>query len=1184
MKKTNIVFCMLLLALLGGSVLRAQGSNLRVTLAVETVDRASLRSARIYANPNPGQDYYVDAAHLAPGYSGTALPVSSLIGNEELTLTVDGFHVEAYVDSLIYAESFILVEDTNSVFYIYGQSTSLDRQTGIFTSRALFANGSIDDTLTVLANMLRPMPYVVEDLTGYAYTSLDRAVKACPSGTSLRFIADVPVDTTVTFRRNLTVNQNGHTLVSSISNAETPAIRIVGANVTWNGGTASDATAPASAGSFFSIRNGSLNLNRFSANAATNVVYVGSGAALNFNGGTIGSQAPAGAAIVMADNGNVNIDTAFFTTCNYGILLASTSIGKLHILSHTVDNNMTACNIPVAADARVSKNGYYYYRLTLDDVLRRDAISGDTVTLCRSTAATLLDTVAMPLVLDLDGHEMQGDLCLAHTTGTVELRNGRIATVGTLAGTSGDVHAVDLDSVVTFDAGTHPLTIDGGRYLSVTPATGASIVINAGKFAQSALEGYVPEGHHMISNHDADAAVFPYLVKQGFRVVFNNFDARGHDSVAVVATPDNRIVPAPGRPSYVGSDTVFVTYWTDQTFTTPWQFLIDTLSSDTTLYAQWITDFNPATQYHYTVVYQRWNYEQGALAPVYSYAGVADQGVSVKVPVRSYEGCSFESCSSTASGSPSLVGDTLVFSQIGMENESIVISYALNTYTVTWDFNGGTVTGTPQTQFHYTEPIAYPTVTLPGHSLAWVPNPATMPARNLTIAARYTHKDYPLTWTGLDTTLLYTANPVNTVRAYYTNDDNLQVDAVLSYTDTNNTVSASAVNCGRYTVAATSADTNYALAGITSTTLTIIPDTVTVIGVVIAKEKLEDGTDTALVENPGAPDHVLGSDDLAVSTAATFSQATVGTGLTITARYTLTGASAGNYTLRTASEVYATDGEIVAPIVIDINAATADSGIVVSPDNYCGGETGKAAFILETGSNTPDQYRLFFSSEAHTAGFVDVDTPMPLTTATDFNIVIPAMAPMGNYTAYIRLSNSAYNVGTTPRFESDSIPVHITVNVPKFYTMPIFSDVISIVDTCHCIDQSTVVWYHNGVRVGTGAYYQEPSGSLTGTYHVEMVVNGVPAKSCEQDDMNTIVTDAAVAMVTVYPNPTVDRVRVKVENSFYPTHVLRVMNVMGVTMLNTVFDGNETSIDFSGFANGAYTVSVDGVVNRVIKK
>ena len=84
--------------------------------------------------------------------------------------------------------------------------------------------------------------------------------------------------------------------------------------------------------------------------------------------------------------------------------------------------------------------------------------------------------------------------------------------------------------------------------------------------------------------------------------------------------------------------------------------------------------------------------------------------------------------------------------------------------------------------------------------------------------------------------------------------------------------------------------------------------------------------------------------------------------------------------------------------------------------------------------------------------------------------------------------------------------------------------------------------------------------------------------------MNTIVTDAAVAMVTVYPNPTVDRVRVKVENSFYPMHVLRVMNVMGVTMLNTVFDGNETSIDFSGFANGAYTVSVDGVVNRVIKK
>ena len=44
------------------------------------------------------------------------------------------------------------------------------------------------------------------------------------------------------------------------------------------------------------------------------------------------------------------------------------------------------------------------------------------------------------------------------------------------------------------------------------------------------------------------------------------------------------------------------------------------------------------------------------------------------------------------------------------------------------------------------------------------------------------------------------------------------------------------------------------------------------------------------------------------------------------------------------------------------------------------------------------------------------------------------------------------------------------------------------------------------------------------------------------------------------------------------------MNVMGVTVYEGMFNGDNTTIDFSRFGNGSYTVSVDGIVVRVIKK
>ena len=58
----------------------------------------------------------------------------------------------------------------------------------------------------------------------------------------------------------------------------------------------------------------------------------------------------------------------------------------------------------------------------------------------------------------------------------------------------------------------------------------------------------------------------------------------------------------------------------------------------------------------------------------------------------------------------------------------------------------------------------------------------------------------------------------------------------------------------------------------------------------------------------------------------------------------------------------------------------------------------------------------------------------------------------------------------------------------------------------------------------------------------------------------------------------------RVNGSAARTHTLRVMSVMGLTIENRVFEGNETKVNMRGLQAGNYVVSVDGIVVRVIKK
>ena len=200
---------------------------------------------------------------------------------------------------------------------------------------------------------------------------------------------------------------------------------------------------------------------------------------------------------------------------------------------------------------------------------------------------------------------------------------------------------------------------------------------------------------------------------------------------------------------------------------------------------------------------------------------------------------------------------------------------------------------------------------------------------------------------------------------------------------------------------------------------------------------------------------------------------------------------------------------------------------------------------------------------------------------------MPAGTEPGTYNVTIVFGDSRY-----PQLVSSPVTVSFNVNLPETYTMPLFSDVIALVDTCHCF--TDIHWFHSTdggatwteVVEAQGKYYYQEVGGLTGQYRAMASMNGLTVMTCPQTDVTTLIEDAPAPAATVdaYPNPATDQVTLRVNGSAARTHTLRVMSVMGLTIENRVFEGNETKVNMRGLQAGNYVVSVDGIVVRVIKK
>ena len=1172
MKKTLcLALGAMLMLMLPGKSVKAQ--TIPVDLTVMTLDRATLTSACIY-NGFPGVDYFIDSVNLDASYTGTAVRIDT-VPHTNLTI-VDGYNITGAVDTSnhAYTASFVVAKDANNRYYVLGAGN--DYELGVFQATAQITN-----TTTTLNNFGYPITAshillgnnaVVEDnvisqtspidSSGWLYTSLNGALmwaSIADGITALKLIDDITLSgaTGANIISSIIINQNGKTITNQLT---VPAFNVNNSDLTWEGGIANINSANGS-DCLFNLNNSSLIMRNVTATAGTSVAEIGNNSYFSSDVCSFSTLSDTAAIIVVKDASRAEVGTNLFSgpTGSKAALLAAGSTGTLDILASSVGS------MPIYAYGRVQRaNGHYMYSRDLN--IAADSANGDTVYLNMNYTANAPQTVASPAVLQLGTYTLS-NLYVGHTSDTATILGGKVSSI---TGISGNAQMVlDVDSLGVLYVANHPTTIIGGRYMDLTNTTGDPISIEGGKFTQR-YDTYIVPRHFFIPNTDADASLFPWTIGTGYRVTWKNWDFF-HDTTIVYNTPNNKIEPILSIPArFVGSDTSFIAWWSDSLYTTPWDFENNVLVNDDTLYAEWhIVD--PLVETYYTVRHVRIGIDalDSIVDTLRRYATI---GNNITVNPLNYPFYTAQE-SSVTFNMPST--DTV-----------LTFHYVRDTFHLIWSLMGGHFTDNSSLNEYlaWGQPIDYSRVPIRrGYRFVrWQDSVDVMPQHDHAITALWERNTYAVVWNIPSASVTYNAQPVTSIYATYTHEEGTDT-AILRFTVmATGFTTEQPVNAAEYKITALSQDADIFLDTATTTNyLTILPAGLTATGFEVENEKFYDGNDTAIVSTYATLNGVLANDEVILDNVhAHFSDATIGEGKSIIVYYGIAGAQAANYVLDTNAFLAATDGAILARYVY---ADTANDGIAVNAMGYCAGSD-TIRYFLESGN--PDKYNLIYSDEAVAQGFVNAGwTSLDASTPGVILIDVPADAISGIYSAKLVFCNSNH-----ANMVSDTANIIFSVNLPKTYTAPLFDDVIALVDTCHCF--TDIHWFHStdgGATwdsVAYGVYYYQEVGGLTGQYRVVAKMNGIPMASCPQDDITTLLSDetAPAATVTIFPNPATERAGITVSNSRNDIHTLRVMNIMGVEMINTTFSGDNCQIDLRSFANGSYTVSVDGIVVRVIKK
>ncbi len=515
----------------------------------------------------------------------------------------------------------------------------------------------------------------------------------------------------------------------------------------------------------------------------------------------------------------------------------------------------------------------------------------------------------------------------------------------------------------------------------------------------------------------------------------------------------------------------------------------------------------------------------------------------------------------------------------------------------------GTVTGAGQVKhFHSTTLVA--TANPKYHFVHWIDTNNNVvstkdtleiiPVSDTILTAVFDTNLYATVWSGSAITS-YTSQPYTGFSATYTDYKGIEHTPVLTFVcgDTTITTPNYPVTAGNWQVTAIPEEGDSLL--LADTILVIKRAVVFVSDVVVETAKFADGIPDAVVSDMGILNNVQGNeqgnDAVTHTTIAYFSDAEIGEGKIITVYHGLNGSDEllANYELSPTSETYDSNGYIIEPMVPNTDRPENDTTVIeqgfdVRAYGYCSGDNYHIRYHLNSG--TPDQYKLAFTNSSLTAanptGWVNLATPG---TNGIIDIIVPVDLPMGDYVITVTFRDSRFTW-----LESNPMPLTFHVNLPQTFTMPLFNNVIALVDTCHCF--SDIQWYHRAnatdewqaIPGATGYYYHATDAELQGEFFVKAKFNGVETYTCPQTDMETLYTDdEQTVSVKAYPNPTTDGITVTVNGSTEWIHTLRVLSTVGVVMENRTFEGVTTSVDMRSYPNGTYMVIVDGVVVRVVR-
>jgi hypothetical protein len=312
----------------------------------------------------------------------------------------------------------------------------------------------------------------------------------------------------------------------------------------------------------------------------------------------------------------------------------------------------------------------------------------------------------------------------------------------------------------------------------------------------------------------------------------------------------------------------------------------------------------------------------------------------------------------------------------------------------------------------------------------------------------------------------------------------VSINAIATYSDNN--VGGNKTITVKYEISGSAAGNYTAPADYTYSAdeVKIEPKQLTITDPVVVANKLVDGNSQAEITKLGELSGVVAADadNLIINAIATYDNANVGTGKTITVTYSLSGSAKDNYVAPASFVITGTkisDNIALTPLLIPATAG-------------CEGSDIELAYTIQTG--TPTQYKISYDSEAIAAGMKNVDyTNLPSGNQNGtLTLAIPVGTAYGTFHGTLRMQNE---LGT----ESAEYTFQFTVNVSSTDIHTKFDDVVFVDNSGK--NFATYQWYKNGVEIpgATKQFYADPLG-LSGSYSVKIqTVAGETIFSCPKE-------------------------------------------------------------------------------------